>query len=73
MTVRRPGPATRFDCNCMHGSNGKIMPFPRPNVFAVFNSVGNVLTGPYAAPAPRPSFIAARDFTPVSSGTRAPG
>jgi ectoine hydroxylase len=59
------GSATLFDCNCMHGSNGNITPFPRSNVFVVFNSVENALHDPYAAPAPRPSFIAARDFTPV--------
>jgi ectoine hydroxylase len=35
-------------------------------VFAVFNSVENTLTDSYAAPAPRPSFIAARDYTAVS-------
>jgi ectoine hydroxylase len=59
------GAATVFDCNCMHGSNGNITPFPRSNVFAVFNSVENALGSPYAAPGPRPSFIAARDFTAV--------
>jgi ectoine hydroxylase len=59
------GSATVFDCNCMHGSNGNITPFPRSNVFAVFNSVENALGSPYAAPRPRPSFIAARDFAAV--------
>lgn len=59
------GSATVFDCNCMHGSNGNITPFPRSNVFVVFNSVDNTLVEPYAAPAPRPPFIAAREFTPV--------
>ncbi|GLZ10712.1 ectoine dioxygenase [Actinomadura sp. NBRC 104425] len=60
-----PGSATMFDCNCMHGSNGNITPFPRSNVFIVFNSVDNACVEPYSAPAPRPSFIGARDFTPV--------
>ncbi|MQY02205.1 ectoine hydroxylase [Actinomadura macrotermitis] len=59
------GSATMFDCNCMHGSNGNITPFPRSNVFIVFNSVENTCVEPYSAPAPRPSFIGARDFTPV--------
>lgn len=59
------GSATLFDCNCMHGSNSNITPFPRSNVFVVFNSVENALEDPYAAPAPRPPFIASRDFTPV--------
>jgi ectoine hydroxylase len=61
----KPGGATMFDCNCMHGSNGNITPFPRSNVFIVFNSVENTCVEPFAAPAPRPEFIGARDFTPV--------
>ena len=59
------GSATMFDCNCMHGSNGNITPFPRSNVFIVFNSVENTCVEPFAAPSRRPEFIAARDFTPV--------
>jgi ectoine hydroxylase len=59
------GSATMFDCNCMHGSNGNITPFPRSNVFIVFNSVENTCKEPFTAPARRPEFIAARDFTPV--------
>lgn len=59
------GGATMFDCNCMHGSNGNITPAPRSNVFIVFNSVDNTCVEPYAAARPRPSFIGARDFTPV--------
>jgi ectoine hydroxylase len=59
------GSATIFDCNCMHGSNGNITPFPRSNVFIVFNSVENTCERPFAAPGRRPSFIASRDFTPV--------
>ncbi|WP_026413158.1 ectoine hydroxylase [Actinomadura oligospora] len=59
------GSATMFDCNCMHGSNGNITPFPRSNVFVVFNSVENACEEPFSAQNPRPSFIGARDFTPV--------
>jgi ectoine hydroxylase len=59
------GSATWFDCNCMHGSGDNITPFPRSNVFIVFNSVENAAVEPFAAPVPRPSFIGARDFTPV--------
>jgi ectoine hydroxylase len=59
------GSATLFDCNCMHGSNSNITPFPRSNVFVVFNSVQNTLAEPFGAPSRRPEFIAARDFTPV--------
>lgn len=59
------GSATMFDCNCMHGSNGNITPYPRSNIFVVFNSVENTCVAPFAAPEPRPPFIGARDFTPV--------
>ncbi|HEY7486117.1 MAG TPA: ectoine hydroxylase [Streptosporangiaceae bacterium] len=60
------GSATMFDCNCMHGSNGNITPFPRSNVFIVFNSVENTCVEPFGATSRRPSFIAARDFTAVA-------
>lgn len=59
------GSATLFDSNCMHGSNSNITPFPRSNIFVVFNSVENTLEEPFGAPKRRPEFIAARDFTPV--------
>lgn len=59
------GSATMFDCNCMHGSGDNITPYPRSNVFLVFNSVENAAQEPFAAPGRRPEFIAARDFTPV--------
>ncbi|MFE9094947.1 ectoine hydroxylase [Streptomyces sp. NPDC007264] len=61
----RAGSATWFDCNCMHGSGDNITPFPRSNVFLVFNSVENAAVEPFAAPVRRPAFIGARDFTPV--------
>jgi ectoine hydroxylase len=61
----KAGGAIMFDCNCMHGSSGNITPFPRSNVFIVFNSVENACVEPFAAPVPRPTFIGARDFTPV--------
>ncbi|MFI6086389.1 ectoine hydroxylase [Streptomyces sp. Je 1-332] len=59
------GSATWFDCNAMHGSGDNITPFPRSNVFIVFNSVENTAVEPFAAPVRRPEFIGARDFTPV--------
>ncbi|MFD7528395.1 MULTISPECIES: ectoine hydroxylase [unclassified Streptomyces] len=61
----KAGSATWFDCNCMHGSGDNITPYPRSNVFIVFNSVDNAAGEPFAAPARRPEFIGARDFTPV--------
>ncbi|MFE7777535.1 ectoine hydroxylase [Streptomyces sp. NPDC057445] len=61
----KAGSATWFDCNAMHGSGDNITPYPRSNVFIVYNSVENAAQEPFAAPVPRPSFIGARDFTPV--------
>ncbi|RSM82191.1 ectoine hydroxylase [Kibdelosporangium aridum] len=64
------GSALWFDANIMHGSGNNITPFPRSNIFVVFNSVENTLQEPFAAPAPRPTFIASRDFTPLARGPR---
>ncbi|EIF00700.1 ectoine hydroxylase [Saccharomonospora glauca] len=60
------GSALFFDSNIMHGSGNNITPFPRSNIFLVFNSVENTLVEPFAAKRPRPSFIGARDFTPLT-------
>lgn len=60
----RAGSALLFDSNIMHGSANNITPFPRSNIFLVFNSVENTLVEPFAAPAPRPTYIGSRDFTP---------
>ncbi|MBQ0986681.1 ectoine hydroxylase [Streptomyces sp. F63] len=62
----KAGSATWFDCNCMHGSGDNITPFPRSNVFIVFNSVENTAVEPFAAPIRRPEFLGARDFTPLT-------
>jgi ectoine hydroxylase len=59
------GGAVFFDSNCMHGSGDNITPYPRSNIFVVFNSVDNACRAPYYSVAPRPDFIGARDFTPV--------
>ncbi|MGY6657824.1 ectoine hydroxylase [Amycolatopsis sp. TRM77291] len=60
------GSALWFDSNVMHGSSNNITPYPRSNIFLVFNSVENALREPYAAIEPRPAFIAGRDSTPLS-------
>lgn len=59
------GSALLFDSNIMHGSSNNITPFPRSNIFLVFNSVENTLVAPYSAPEQRPTYIAARDFDPI--------
>lgn len=56
-----------FDCNTMHGSNGNITPYPRSNVFFVYNSVENQLVDPFCGLPPRPEYIASRNFTPLIS------
>jgi ectoine hydroxylase len=60
------GSALWFDSNILHGSGNNISPYPRSNIFVVFNSVENTLVQPFAAQKPRPEYIAARDFTPLS-------
>jgi len=60
-----PGSAVLFDANAMHGSTENMTPFPRTNLFVVYNSVDNRLVGPFAARAPRPEFVASRRFDPV--------
>ncbi len=62
----KAGSVVFFDCNTMHGSNGNISPWPRANVFMVYNSVENTLNPPRHGLTPRPEYIAAREaFTPL--------
>ncbi|GGS75968.1 ectoine hydroxylase [Streptomyces cinerochromogenes] len=56
------GSAVMFDSNLLHGSNGNITPFPRSNIFIVYNSVENTLEEPFAAPKPRPQHLGNREF-----------
>lgn len=61
---RATGPAGSvlfFECNTMHGSNGNLSPYPRSNVFFVFNSMENVIGKPYSGQDPRPEFLANRE------------
>ena len=60
----KAGSVVFFDCNAMHGSTGNISPWPRANVFMVYNSVHNTLNAPKYGLKPRPEYIATRsDFT----------
>jgi len=61
-----PGSATIFDGNTMHGSVGNLSPYPRTNLFVVFNSVENTLVEPFGGKPPRPEFLGERDVVPVS-------
>jgi ectoine hydroxylase len=56
----RAGSVVFFDCNTMHGSNSNITPYPRSNVFFVYNSIDNQLRSPKSGLNPRPEFVAAR-------------
>ncbi len=57
-----PGSVLFFDCNTMHGSAGNMSPYPRHNVFLVFNSVDNALQAPFCGLPPRPEFLAERSI-----------
>ena len=56
----RPGSVIVFDCNTMHGSNGNITPFPRANVFIVYNAINNQVGDPYCDRPPRPEYLCTR-------------
>ncbi len=60
-----PGTLAIFDCNLLHGSNGNITPFPRSNIFLVYNSTKNVLVEPFGGGPPRPEFLACRRPDPL--------
>lgn len=57
-----PGSAIIFDCNILHGSGSNISPYPRSNIFFVYNAMNNRVRQPYCDQAPRPEYIASRDF-----------
>lgn len=59
------GSALMFDSNSMHGSSSNITPFPRSNIFIVFNSIENALVDPFAAKKHRPNYIASQTSIPV--------
>lgn len=56
----KPGSVIVFDCNVMHGSNGNITPFPRSNVFFVYNAISNRVSAPFCDQPPRPEYISSR-------------
>ncbi|MPZ82020.1 MAG: ectoine hydroxylase [Actinophytocola sp.] len=60
------GSAVMYDANLMHGSGNNITPFPRSHIFLVFNSVDNALEEPFGGDPPRPTYVASRDFTPLT-------
>lgn len=63
-----PGSALFFECNLMHGSVGNLSPYPRTNLFIVYNSVENEVVEPFGDRPPRPEYLAEREVLPI--GTR---
>jgi len=60
MAKGKAGSVVFFDCNTMHGSAANISPWPRANVFMVYNSIENTLDKPKYGLRMRPEHIAAR-------------
>lgn len=58
-----PGSLLLFECNTLHASNDNLSPWPRANLFFVYNSVENKLKQPYCGTEPRPDFLGARQNT----------
>ena len=52
-----------FECNTLHASNANMSPWPRSNLFFVYNSVENQLEAPYCGNKPRPDFLGNRTNT----------
>lgn len=55
-----PGSLILFDCNTLHASENNLSPWPRSNLFFVYNSVENKLEAPFCGNRPRPEFVASR-------------
>ncbi|CAM5189698.1 Ectoine dioxygenase OS=Castellaniella defragrans OX=75697 GN=HNR28_000825 PE=3 SV=1 [Castellaniella defragrans] len=68
--VARAGSVAFFDCNTLHGSGGNLSPWPRSNVFMVYNSVENHLVAPFGGTKARPEHIAARRRCPPLESLR---
>lgn len=49
-----------FECNTLHASNENMSPWPRSNLFFVYNSIDNRLEEPFAAAQARPEYLGAR-------------
>ncbi|MCL4462032.1 MAG: ectoine hydroxylase [Nitrospirae bacterium] len=61
------GSAVFFDCNIMHGSNSNITPYPRTNLFYVYNHTENAVNDALRTRPPRPDFVAERlRFEPLA-------
>lgn len=59
-----------FECNTLHASNANMSPWPRSNLFFVYNSVENRLDKPFSGKEPRPEFLAERSNTAPLKATQ---
>ncbi len=55
------GSVILFECNTLHASANNLSPWPRSNLFFVYNSVENTMADPYCGNRPRPEFVATRE------------
>lgn len=60
----KAGSVTIFESNTMHGSSNNMTPYPRNNLFMVYNSVENQLVKPFSGGEERPEHIAVREGAP---------
>lgn len=58
--IGHAGTVVVFDSNTLHGSGNNISPWPRSNLFLVYNSTENLPNAPYCGRPPRPPFVAER-------------
>jgi ectoine hydroxylase len=61
-----------FECNTLHASNANMSPWPRSNLFFVYNSVENQLVQPFCGNKPRPDFLGNRTNTAALQPIAAP-
>ncbi|MCG1029184.1 ectoine hydroxylase [Virgibacillus halodenitrificans] len=64
----KAGSITLFESNTMHGSTSNMTPYPRNNLFMVYNSVENRLVEPFSGGNARPEYIAVREKQAMYSG-----
>lgn len=57
----KAGSVIVFDCNTLHGSGSNISPYPRSNLFLVYNSMKNCCGAPFCGLPPRPQHVANRE------------
>ena len=61
-----------FECNTLHASKANVSPWPRSNLFFVYNSVENRLEQPFCGNKPRPDFLGNRSHTEALRPVRSP-